>query len=447
MAERENGPVGSGPGILTQFNPDTDMQVQFRDPEEYPLTNLDWVAEHENLTTGGPFVDQVNFRIYGSQTALTQAFMRGEIDTHYGTLRTEQIPEAQDTEGLGLVSGYDSGFGYAGINCRREPMDDVAFRQALAFAWDDYYWTQQLQQGYKYDGDFAHSPGYAAVRPESVYDGELLTDPAAEAFKFRGQGDTADPNVEAIRSFLENGEVIDGSEGTYAGREYPGSLSGIDASRSESKYDYTFDTAQSSELEEFSDVELYVDGEPISEFMDGPIEMMISPPSENPKTGQGYTRWMENLAKVGIPMTLEPTGFNTIVNTVSYEADFDIYTLGWGGTNPFGTSIRSFFHSSQTKEENGADAYNYNSQGYGITGGSADELINDAYTETDPQARNEKWATAMERVYLDAPYIVQDYSKMRWPMNTSKLTGAIENIVDPAYYNWFWQAAHIHQTE
>ncbi|WP_168216222.1 ABC transporter substrate-binding protein [Halorussus halobius] len=447
MEERENGPVGTGPGIITQFNPDTDMQVQFRDAEEYPLTDLDWIEEHDNLRTGGPFLDQVNFSIYGSTSALTEAFMRGEIDTHYGSLRTEEIPEAQDTEGLGLINGYDSGFGYVDMNFRREPLDDIAFRQAAAFAWDDYYWVEELQQGYVYDGDFAQSPGYSGVRPETVYDGELLEDPASEAFKFRGQDETAEPDVEAIRSFLENGEVIDGSEGTYAGREYPGSLSGVEASQSEAKHDYTFDEAVSSELDDLSDVELYVNGEAISEVMDGPIEILISPPGENPKTGQAFERWAENLGKVGIPVTLEPTGFNTRTDIVAYDADYDIYTAGWGGTSAFGTSLQLFFHSNQAKEESGADSYNYNRSGYGVVDAGADDLIDDAYTEMDPENRNEKWATAIEKTYLDMAYMVNDYSKMRMPMNTADFTGAIENIVDPAYANWFWQATHIHQTE
>ncbi|WP_232820429.1 ABC transporter substrate-binding protein [Halorussus litoreus] len=450
MAERENGPVGTGPGVLTTFRPDTSMQIQFRDAEEYPLTDLDWVDEHDNLVAGGPFLDQVNFQIYGETAALTQAFMRGEVDTHYGSLDTDKIPEAQDTEGLGLVNGYDSGFSYAAFNCRREPLDDVALRQAIAFAWDDYYWTQQLQQGYVFDGDFAQSPGYSGVRPESVFDGELLEGAAAEAFKFRGQGDSADPDVESIRSFLENGEVIDGSSGTFAGQDYPGSLSGVSASQSESKYNYTFDTAQSSNLDGVSDVELYVDGEPLSEFKGGPISILMDPPGENPKQGQAFERWAENLRKVGIPIKLEPTGFNTMSDMVYYNADYDMYEMGWGGTNPFGTSIRSFFHSNFAKEafgENEGEQFAYNSTGYGVAGGSSDELIMDAYGEMDPETRNEKYATAIEKVYLDMPYMVRDYDKQRWPMNTADFTGAIANIVDPAYANWFWEATHIHQTE
>lgn len=447
MAERENGPVGTGSGVLTKFDPDTSMQIEFRDPEEYPLTDQDWVDQHDALVTGGPFLDKVNFKVYGEQSAMTQAFLRGEIDTHYGSMDTDKIPEVQDTDGIDLVHGFDSGFSYMGYNCRRQPLDDVAMRQAISFTFDDYYWVQELQQGYVFKGDFTQSPGYKAVRPETVFDGELLEDPATEALSFRSEGDSADVDVEAIHSFLENGDVIDGSEGTYAGLEYPGSLSGAEASQSEAKYDYTFEEAQASELDGLSDVELYVDGEPFSEVMDGPVEILMDPPSDSPKQAQAFERWAENLNKVGIPAKLKPTEFNTMVDKVYYEPDYDIYEMGWGGTGVFGTSTRSFFSSKFAQESLEGDAFAYNSTGYGVAGGSADELLEDAYTETDAEERNKKWATAIEQVYLDAPYHVRDYDKVRWPMNTAKFDGAIPDLVDPAYATWDWQVYHLHQKE
>lgn len=447
MEERENGPVGTGPGVLTKFDPDTSMQVQFRDSEEYPLTDQDWMDEHDRLTTGGPFLDQINFKVYGEKSAMTQAFLRGEIDTHYGSMDTDKIPDVQDEEGLGLVHGFDSGFSYMGFNCRRQPLDDVAVRQAVSFAFDDYYWVQELQQDYVFQGDFTQSPGYKGVRPESVFDGELLEDPATEAFAFRSEGDSADVDVEAIRSFLEDGEVIDGSEGTYAGQEYPGSLSGVEASQSEAKYDYTFEEAQASQLDGLSDVELYVDGEPFSEVMDGPVSILMDPPSDSPKQAQAFERWAENLNKVGIPAKLEPTEFNTMTDRVYYEPDYDIYEMGWAGTGVFGTSTRSFFHSQFAQESSDEEAFAYNSTGYGVAGGSSDDLLEDAYTEMDPEARNEKFATAIEKVYLDVPYHVRDYDKVRWPLNTAEFAGAIDDVVDPAYGTWSMQVYHLHQAE
>jgi peptide/nickel transport system substrate-binding protein len=447
MAERENGPVGTGPGVLTQFQPDTSMQIQFRDPEEYPLTDQDWMAEHPNLVTGGPFLDQINYKIFGEQSAMTQAIMRGEIDTHYGTLKTDRIPEAKESDDLNLVNGFDSGFSYWAYNCRRQPLDDVAVRQAIAMAFDDYYWVQELQQGYVHQGDFSQSPGYSAVRPETVFDGELLSDPATDAFTFRNVGDSADVDVEAIRGFLTDGQVIDGTQGTYAGQEYPGSLSGTEASQSESKYEYTFEEAQSSELNNLSDKELYVDGEPLSSVMDGPLTVLMDPPADSPKQAQAFERWAENLNKVGIPTKLEPVEFNTMTGRVYYDnPDYDIYEMGWAGTGVYGTSTRSFFHSQFAAENTGDEAFSYNSTGYGVAGGNSDEIISDAHTTLDPEARNEKYATAIEKVYLDSPYSVRGYDKVRWPLS-SKFTGAVSNVVDPAYGTWSDQVYQLHLNE
>lgn len=452
MAENENGPVGLGPGRLKQFEPDTAMQVVFDNEHYYEtLAELDWKQEHDQLLAGGPFLDKVNFKIYGSESAATQAFFEGEIDTHYGTLKTSEIPRAQDTDGVDLVKGYDSGFSYFGFNTRRPPLDDVSFRQAMSFMFDEYFWVTRLMQDYVIKGDFAQSPGYPAVRPDRVYADEMLSHPATEAFDFRAE-ESAVPDVEGVREFLTNGEVIDGSEGTYVGKDYPGSLSGVSASQSESRYDYSFGEVQSEVLQshEGADQEIRVDGQTIPEMMDGDaITIFIDPPSDQPKEAKAIQRWVNNLRDAGIPIKTQAIEFNTMSASVYNEEDFDIYPMGWGGTGPFGSSAYTFFHSDNADDlsEGNDEAFMYNSTGYGLHGGSADDLLWDARIEMDAQKRNELTAQALERIYLDMPYYLMDYADMRWPVNTEKFTGFIENLVDPAYASWTTEVNNIHLNE
>jgi peptide/nickel transport system substrate-binding protein len=88
-ANPDNGPVGLGPARLTRFDPDTSMQITLDNEHYYEtLSQLDWKKEHDQIIAGGPFLDKVNFQIYGSETAMTQAFLQGEIDTHYGSMKT-----------------------------------------------------------------------------------------------------------------------------------------------------------------------------------------------------------------------------------------------------------------------------------------------------------------------------------------------------------------------
>jgi peptide/nickel transport system substrate-binding protein len=450
MRENEEGPVGTGPGKLTQFNPNVSMQVTFRRDyieNTYALNSLKWIKDHKSLIHGGPFLDGVKFTVYGGTSPMTQAFLNGKIDTHYGSVDAAQIRKVKKDDKKSLVKGYDSGFSYYGFNCRRAPLDDVAFRQAMAFMFDDRYWITSLMGGHVIKGDYVQSPGYRAVRPETVHGGKLLTDPQTNAFDFRSAGGKK-PDIEGVRKFLTDGNVVS-SPGTYVGKDFTGTFSGVKASRSSAKYEYTFGSVKSKVLADANvsvDKEIRIDGQTVPEMMDGnAITIFIDPPSEKPNEAKAIERWKENLLQVGIPVRTEPIEFNTMTGLVYQQEDFDIYPMGWTGISAYGTSIETFFHSRNTGDDH--QEFAYNSTGYGVAGGSADDLIEDAYTETDPKARNKKWSKAIERIYLDMPYMVQDYAKYRWPMNTSKFGGVLTNIVDPAHVNWDAEYSNIYSKE
>jgi peptide/nickel transport system substrate-binding protein len=460
-ANPDNGPVGLGPGRLTKFNPDTAMQLVLDNEHYYEtLSQLDWRKEHEQVIAGGPFLDKVNFKIYGSKTAMTQAFLQGEIDTHYGSMKTSKMPQVKENEGMDLINGLGSGFSYFAYNGRRKPLDDVAFKQAMGFMFDEYFWIERLLQNNAIKGDFAQTPGYPAPRPDYQYAGEdkMSTHPATNAFDFRSK-EAAVPDVKGVRKFLTEGKVIDGSKGTYAGKQYPGSLSGVKASQSEAKHDYSFGPVKSSVLKnhQSADKEIRVGGKTIPEVMDGePINILIDPPKKTPKEAKAIQRWADNLKSLGIPVKTQAVSFNTMVSKVYQQEDFDIYPMGWGGTGPFGSSAYAFFHSDNaddlSKKDHDADKKNtsttlYNSTGYGLAGGSADELLMNARTKLDPDKRDKLSAKALERIYLDQPYFVMDYEKMRWPVNTEKFAGFIDGIVDPPYASFGTELNNIHLKE
>jgi peptide/nickel transport system substrate-binding protein len=73
-----------------------------------------------------------------------------------------------------------------------------------------------------------------------------------------------------------------------------------------------------------------------------------------------------------------------------------------------------------------------NSTGYGLFDyATADDLISNARTEMDTEKRNTLTQKAAERIYLDQNYMVFDYNKIRWPVNTNEYEGFIENIPSP----------------
>jgi peptide/nickel transport system substrate-binding protein len=452
---QNDGPVGVGPGTVTRYEQSTAVEVEFRD--DYPLGDLGWREEVDRLMAGGPFLNAVRFKIFGSDSALQQAFLRGGIDSLYSSINVANIPKVKKNQGQSFVQGFDTGFGYFAYNMRRVPLDDATFRQATSMVFDDYFWTERLQQGYSYMGDFVMPPGYTAVRPESaVEDAELLEAPETNAFEFR-QKEPGVPDYDGIRTFLTEGKVIDGDEGEYVGKQYPGTLTGVTGGQSKGKHDYSFGPVQSQVLRQKQGVEqeIRVNGKTITEIMGGPLEVLLYPAKDTPKLAKMTARWVDMMQKLGIPAVTKVMTFNTMLGRVYSQEDFDIYPMGWSDLSPFATgTLYNIFHSDNAddhSEKGGYDQKNTttqlnNAMGYGLGDAGADDLISRARTTMQPEKRNEIARKAVERIYLDFPYQVYGYDKVMWPVNSGAFAGFVPEIPGPGAANLTVQMMQVHQT-
>jgi len=461
-ADTDFGPVGLGPGVVTQYNPDTSVEVSFSEREgEYNLADLDWRGEVPGVISGGPFIDALRIRVYSSESALHQALFEGTIDTLYDQIRTSRIQDAEsDDNDIELFDGFDTGYSHYSFNLRRTPLDDQAFRQVLGFAFDDVYWNQQLQRGYSQEGDFVMPPGYTAVRPETGSDQELLGGASTQAFTFR-QASPSVPDVENIRAFLSEGELITGEGGTYAGREYPGSITGVTSSQSEPKHDYSFGPVESDVLvnaDEEPDQEIRIDGELLTEVHDGPLTMLLSPAQEAPQSAQMVDDWLGSLREIGIPVDREIVSFNTRVQRAYGSEDYDMFSMSWVNLSPFATStLYGLLHSDNADdhsvaENDGTDPNTSNllnnAMGYGVfDDAGADDLIDEARTTITPEERNQAAREAVERIYLDFPTMVINYDIPKWPVNSEKWTGFVENIPGPGSTYLGTQILQVHRNE
>ncbi|GAA0308746.1 ABC transporter substrate-binding protein [Halarchaeum salinum] len=434
------GPVGLGPASVTSYDPDTSASLAFRDPDAYALSSLDWLRDHDVLDAGGPFLDELRVQVYGSDAALQRAFLDGEVDSVFRTAAASAIPDVEAAAGKTLVEGSATGFGFYGFNLRRAPLDDLVFRQTLAFAFDDYHYVTELHDGYVRAGDFVVPPEYTAVRPETAAgaDADVLTDPATEAYAYRARDDGAALDVAAVRDFLTGGEPITGPAGTYAGREYPGSLTGAHASQRGARHDYTFGPVRSDALADAdTDRELRVDGRTIPDIMGGPLDILITPASSSPERSAMTTDWIETLGRLGIPATRTVLSLGAMVDTVYAREEFDVYPVSIGGVSPFAvTTLYSLFHGDSADAAGDDTVRANNAMGYGLfEHASADGLIERALRETDTARRNALARRAVERIYLDAPVMVTDYPRPRWPLDTDAWTNYVSNIPAPGSTN------------
>jgi peptide/nickel transport system substrate-binding protein len=457
---KNGGPIGLGPGKVTTYNPSTSIQIDFRD--RYNLNNLPWVKKNDFLIAGGPFIDSLRFKVYGSQSARRKALFNGEIDAMYlGMQKKTQgtVNKVKNSDRLAMAAGPDSGYSHHSYNLRRTPLDDASFRQVLGFAFDDYYWITNLQRGYAIEGDFMMPPGYAKVRPEEGNNAKLLEADATEAFSYRSKGQqSAQPDIQAMRNFLKQGKVIDGTSGTYAGVKYPGSITGVKASQSEAKHDYTFGSVQSDVLQNVdTNKELRVNGKTVTSILGAPLTMFIDPPKQSPQEAEMYKRYTGVLKQIGIPVRTKPLEFNTQLTKVYSQEDFDIYTMGWNSLSPLGvSSLYNLMHSDNADNHAKADVGSQkntntqlnNAMGYGLSGNAgADDLISQARTTMDDKQRNKLVKQAVERLYLDFPSMITDYDNILFPVNNRDYGGFIEGITDPGAYNFTTEMSQVYSKQ
>ncbi len=84
--------------------------------------------------TDGPFVEQIRLIEYGSEEAAYHAFLRGEVDLvlNITGVPGDQRQRLENEPGVETTVNPHEGFGFLAINLRRGPMNDLAFRQAMA---------------------------------------------------------------------------------------------------------------------------------------------------------------------------------------------------------------------------------------------------------------------------------------------------------------------------
>ncbi|WP_313690947.1 ABC transporter substrate-binding protein [Halorarum halobium] len=446
--------LGLGPGVVTRYEPDTTIEISYAEREgDYTLSSLDWREDVNGLINGGPFVDAIRIFVYGSQSALNQAFLNGELDTMYeGISPSSRIPDVEEAEGLSLVDGYDTGYSHYSFNLRNAPLDDITFRQMLGFAYDEVYAVDRLAQGYAQAGDFVMPPGYKQVRPDGADDVEVLNSPAAEVFSFRQSGPGV-VDVEGVRSFLTEGQAVTGESGTFVGQDYPGSMSDVSASQTESKYDYSFGPVESDILADAeTEQEIRVDGQTLTELRGGdPLVFYINPADNAPQAAQMMENFINQLQQIGIPVQREVNTFNTMLTRVYVEEDFDLFPMGWVNLSPFAVStLYGLFHSSQADDhsEGNSETSLNNPMGYGLfEDAGADDLIEEARSEMDADTRNQLAREAVEKIYLDFPTMVTTYNVTKWPVNSANWGGFVGNIPGPGSTYLGWQFQQVHQAE
>lgn len=304
--------------------------------------------------TEGPYSESTIYSIYGSQDAAVLALKKGDIDFMLNPLGLSKGLQDQLTgeDGLTTIENASDGLRYLGFNFRKAPMDNRAFRQAVATLIDKEFLVDTVLQG-------VAIPIYTMV-PE-------------------GNGAWYNPDVPLIGKGMTRQERITGAvellkEAGFTWETEP-----------RVSEDGNFVEQQGEGL-------LMPNGEPVPA-----MEVLAPSPGYDPLRST-FAIWIERwLGEVGIPVRANLTGFNVIVDKVFNRQDFDMWILGWA-LNPFPDYLEAFFHSRHSELEG------YNPGGYNNS--EFDRLADDLLAETDLQAARQQVFEMQAFLAEDLPYVV-----------------------------------------
>ncbi|NOK82630.1 MAG: ABC transporter substrate-binding protein [Chloroflexi bacterium AL-W] len=270
--------------------------------------------------TVGPNASSVIYTLYSDQNAAILALQDGEIDFMLNSLGLQRGLQQQleAAEGVEVVENQTNGFRYMSFNTRKAPMNDVAFRQAVALLIDKEFVTNQVLQG-------AAFPFYTFVPEGNAF--WYSNDVPKLGLNEDGTPLTREERVaEATRILTDAGY-------SWEGGAIP---------------EYNADNDQV----DISGPLLLPDGTPVPEMN------LLAPAASYDPLRSTFATWIEQyLTDFGIPVTAELTGFNVIVERVFEQQDFDMYMLGWSLTI-FPDYLRDFFHSDRAVVgDNNAGAY------------------------------------------------------------------------------------------
>jgi ABC-type transport system substrate-binding protein len=261
------------------------------------------------------FAESVVFTIYGSQDAAILAMQNGEVDFVINPLGLQRglANKVRADPNLTVIENNVNGFRYMSFNTRRRPMNDCAFRQAVAVLIDKEFVTATILQGVAF-------PNYTFVPPANA---AWYNDDVPKL----GAGLTREQRTNLALAILKQGGY------TWEG--------GVEPAWDEENRQVT----QAGAL-------LMPDGTAVPELV-----MPAPSPGYDPLRST-FAIWIETwLNEFGIPLKANLAGFNVIVPIIFTEQAFDMYILGWS-LSIFPSYLNDFFAEEQAAlDGNNAGGY------------------------------------------------------------------------------------------
>ena len=119
--------------------------------------SIEMVRNPEYFEAGLPYLDKVVLRLIKEPSAGVAAMMSGQVDG-LSVCPFQFIPQLRKNDKLSVYGQVEGNYAFIGMNNKRSPFDDIALRQAVAFAIDRKVIVQQ-----SYFGEAI--PAYTCISP------------------------------------------------------------------------------------------------------------------------------------------------------------------------------------------------------------------------------------------------------------------------------------------
>ena len=313
--------------------------------------------------TGGPYAPNVIFSIYGSQDAAFLALADGEVDYVMNPLGLARglKEQAMKGENVKVYTNADYGMYYVAFNMRKYPMSEYEFRQAIDIVLDKEFVVNSVLGGVVF-------PMYSAMPP-------------GNGFWFNA--DVATPYVGMTRA-----ERVDLAVQVLK----------------DAGWSWSLEPAWSDDIQDVVPGEgiIMPNGEPMQE-----VTILGPGPAYDPLRAT-FNQWISEWGReLGMPIQSELTGFNTILNPVFVDSDFDLYILGWSlGNVAFPDYFESFWHSRNDTAVTG------NNNTPGFNNAEYDALIDEFMSTGDLDRAQELIFEAQVIIADQRPYIMLFYKSV-----------------------------------
>ncbi|MGH2544605.1 MAG: ABC transporter substrate-binding protein, partial [Ardenticatenaceae bacterium] len=306
----------------------------------------------------GPHVDSTVFSIYSDQDAAILALTKGEVDYVFNSSGLnkgfqDRIKAASD---LTIVSNSANSVRYLGFNTRKAPMDNLAFRQAVATVIDKEFVTDTILQG-------AALPAYSMVPP--------------------GNSLWHNPDVPKLGKGLDRSERI---------------TKAVEMLKAAG---FTYEVEP-----QLSEDGLYV--EVPAQGLRMPDGKLV-PPLTILATSAGYDPlratfgvWTERwLTDIGIPAKTQMTGFNNLVGNLfspTAPQDLDMWIMGWS-LRLYPDYLYDYFNSGNDQNGSGLNWGGYSNPTF-------DQLSEDLLSEDTAEGARSKIFELQDLIAEELPYVV-----------------------------------------